>query len=73
MSTILKGANFKGTKDSSKKKVHGHYKPKQDGRQGLKGPGTSAAGPFGRINPRYNATNAWDGAITAKIVQMNIQ
>ena len=46
MSTILKGANFKGTKDNNKKKGNGHYKPKQDGRQGLKGTGTSAAGPF---------------------------
>ena len=32
MSTILKGANFKGTKDNNKKKGNGHYKPKQDGR-----------------------------------------
>ena len=51
MSTILKGANFKGTKDGSKKKSNGHYKPKQDGRQGLKGPGTSAAGPFRKNKP----------------------
>ena len=46
MSTILKGANFKGTKDGSQKKSKGHYKSKQDGRQGLKGLVTSAAGPF---------------------------
>ena len=46
MSTMLKGVNFKGTKDNNKKKGNGHYKPKQDGRQGLKGLGTSAAGPF---------------------------
>ena len=51
MSTILKGANFKGTKDGSKKKSNGHYKSKQDGRQGLKGPGTSAAGPFRKNKP----------------------
>ena len=51
MSTILKGANFKGTTDSSKKKGNSHYKPKQDGRQGLKGPGTSAAGPFWKNKP----------------------
>ena len=30
MSTILKGANFKGTKDSNKKKGNNQYKPKQD-------------------------------------------
>ena len=51
MSTILKGANFKGTKDTNKKKGTGHYKNKQDGRQGLKGPGTSATGPFRKNKP----------------------
>ena len=45
MSTILKGANFGGQKDN-KKKGNGYQKPKTDGRQGLKGPSTSAAGPF---------------------------
>ena len=51
MSTILKEANFKGTKDGSKKKGNGHYKPKQEGRQELKGPGTSAAGLFRKNKP----------------------
>ena len=51
MSTILKGVNFKGTKDNNKKKGTGYYKPKQDGRQGLKGPGTSATGPFRKDKP----------------------
>ena len=51
MSTILKGANFKGTKDTNKKKGTGRYKNKQDGRQGLKGPETSAAGPFRKNKP----------------------
>ena len=51
MSTILKGANFNGSKDQGKKKGNGYYKPKTDGRQGLKGPGTSAAGPFQRNKP----------------------
>ena len=52
MSTILKGANFKGTKDGSKKKSNGHYKSKQDGRQGLKDLGTSTAGPFRKNKPQ---------------------
>ena len=53
MSTILKGANFKGAKDSngSKRKGNGYYKQKVDGRQGLKGLGTSAAGPFRKDKP----------------------
>ena len=51
MSTILKGVNFKGTKDTNKKKGNSHYKNKQDRRQGLKGPGTSAAGPFRKNKP----------------------
>ena len=48
MSTILKGANFSGSRDNNKKKGNGYYKQKTDGRQGLKGPGTLAAGPFHR-------------------------
>ena len=51
MSTILKGANFSGSKDNNKKKGNGYYKQKTDGRQGLKGPGTSAAGPFHKERP----------------------
>ena len=51
MSTILKGANFSGSKDNNKKKGNGYYKQKTDGRQGLKGPGTSAAGPFRKERP----------------------
>ena len=51
MSTILKGANFRGGKDNNKKKGNGHYMPKQDGRQGLKGLGVSAAGPFQKNKP----------------------
>ena len=51
MSTILKSANFKGSKESNKKKYNGNHKSKQDGRQGLKGPGTSAAGPFRKNKP----------------------
>ena len=52
MSTILKGANFSGTKDNnSKKKSEGYCKQKTDGRQGLKGPKTSAAGPFRKDKP----------------------
>ena len=51
MSTILKGANFNGSKDSNKKKGNGYYKQKADARQGLKGPGTSAAGPFRKERP----------------------
>ena len=52
MSTILKGANFNGSKDSNnKKKSNGYFKQKGDGRQGLKGPGTSAAGPFRKDKP----------------------
>ena len=51
MSTILKGANFNGSKESNKKKGNGYYKQKTDGRQGLKGPGTSAAGPFRKERP----------------------
>ena len=51
MSTILKGANFRGTKDNGKKKSNGYYKQKTDPRQGLKGPGTSAAGPFHKGKP----------------------
>ena len=51
MSTILKGANFRGTKDNGKKKGNGYYKQKTDARQGLKGPGTSAAGPFHKDKP----------------------
>ena len=48
MSTILKGANFKGAKDSNgnKRKGNDYYKQKIDGRQGLKGLETLAAGPF---------------------------
>ena len=51
MSTILKGANFSGSKENSKKKGNGYFKQKGDGRQGLKGPGTSAAGPFRKDKP----------------------
>ena len=53
MSTILKGANFNKTKDNNntKKKSNGYYKQKMGGRQGLKGPGTSAAGPFHKDKP----------------------
>ena len=53
MSTILKGANFKGAKDSNgnKRKGNDYYKQKVDGRQGLKGPETSAAGPFRKNKP----------------------
>ena len=51
MSTILKGANFSGSKDNNKKKGNGYYKQKTDGRQGVKGPGTSAAGPFRKERP----------------------
>ena len=52
MSTILKGANFSGTKDNnSKKKSEGYHKQKTDGRQGLKGLKTSAAGPFRKDKP----------------------
>ena len=53
MSTILKGANFNKTKDNNnaKKKSNRYYKQKMDGRQGLKGPGTSAAGPFRKDKP----------------------
>ena len=52
MSTILKGANFNGTKDNNNgKKNDGYHKQKVDGRQGLKGPRTSAAGPFCKDKP----------------------
>ena len=53
MSTILKGANFHGVKDNSRnqKKGNSYQKHKTDGRQGLKGPGTSAAGPFHKNKP----------------------
>ena len=51
MSTILKGANFSGIKGSNKKKSNGYYKSKTDGRQGLRGPETVAAGPFQRDKP----------------------
>ena len=53
MSSILKGANFNGARDSNgnKKKGNGYYKHKTDGRQGLKGLGTSAAGPFRKDKP----------------------
>ena len=53
MSTILKGAKFNRTQDNNnnKKKSNGYYKQKTDGRQGLKGPGTSAAGPFRKDKP----------------------
>ena len=49
VSTLLKGANFNGIQknDVKKKNGNGHFqKSKQDTRQGLKGPGISAAGPF---------------------------
>ena len=53
MSTILKGANFGGVRDNNnnKKKGNGYHKPKGDARQGLKGPSTSAAGPFRKEKP----------------------
>ena len=49
MSTILKGANFRpGNKSGNKHKANGKAAQPvtQDVRQGLKGPGVSAAGPF---------------------------
>ena len=49
MSSILKGANYRpGGKSSNKQKVNGKagQQNSQDARQGLKGPGVSAAGPF---------------------------
>ena len=49
MSTILKGANFRsGNKSGNKQKTNGKAAQQvtQDARQGLKGPGISAAGPF---------------------------
>ena len=53
MSTILKGANFGGVRDNNnnKKKGNGYHKPKGNTRQGLKGPSTSAAGPFRKEKP----------------------
>ena len=51
MSTILKGANFSGVRGNNKKKSNGYYKSKADGRQGLRGPETSAAGPFHKDKP----------------------
>ena len=53
MSTILKGANFNRTQDNNnnKKKSSGYHKQKSDDRQGLKGTGTSAAGPFRKNKP----------------------
>ena len=53
MSTTLKGANFNGAKDNNRnqKKGNGYHKQKTDGRQGLKGPGTLAAGPFHKNKP----------------------
>ena len=53
MSTILKGATFGGVRDNNhnKKKGNGYHKLKGDARQGLKGPGTSAAGPFRKEKP----------------------
>ena len=48
MSSILKGANYRpGGKSSNKQKVNGKavQQNSQDARQGLKGPGVSAAGP----------------------------
>ena len=49
MSSILKGTNYRpGNKSSNKQKENGKAAPQvnQDARQGLKGPGVSAAGPF---------------------------
>ena len=49
MSNILKGANYRpGGKSSNKQKVNGRaaQQSSQDARQGLKGSGVSAAGPF---------------------------
>ena len=51
MSMILKGANFSGIKGSNKKKSNNYYKSKIDGRQGLRGPETSPAGPFRKNKP----------------------
>ena len=49
MSSILKSANYRpGNKSGSKQKVNGKSAQpvNQDARQGLRGPGVSAAGPF---------------------------
>ena len=49
MSSILKGANYRpGNKSGSKQKANGKSAQpvNQDARQGLRGPGVSAAGPF---------------------------
>ena len=49
MSSILKGANYRpGNKSGGKQKVNGKsaQPDSQDARQGLRGPGISAAGPF---------------------------
>ena len=49
MSSILKGANYRsGGKSNNKQKTNGKaaQQVSQDARQGLKGPGVSAAGPF---------------------------
>ena len=67
MSTILKGANLKGRKDNNKKKCNSHYKPKQDGRQGLKGPGISAAGPFRKDTPSTMLPVHGMGSLSAKL------
>ena len=72
MSTILKGANFNGTKDNNnRKKNDGNRKQKANGRQGLKGPRTSAAGHFVKTNLQFNVTSAWGGVTMSEIVQMN--
>ena len=49
MSSILKGANYRpGNKSGNKQKANGKsaQQVSQDARQGLRGPGVSAAGPF---------------------------
>ena len=62
MSSILKGANYRpGNKSGNKQKANGKaaQQVNQDARQGLRGPGVSAAGPFTQSMNKGGGGRCW--------------
>ena len=62
MSSILKGANNRpGNKSGNKQKANGKaaQQVNQDARQGLRGPGVSAAGPFTQSMNKGGGGRCW--------------